>query len=202
MRARPDDRWSLSESAGLVRLTAGCAGLGGGRREARSWIAGRAGPRPAARAGLDEDKAGAVSPPAASRRVIIARRPSKHRAGHRAGSRSTTGVARPRGRRAGADRARAAPAGRRREPLRTPRARARWWRATRARSWSEERHPDRHAASPTVTLTRLPNRRKARSIAADFVAWSGFSMRRTSLSATSRSRARRRCDTPASRNAW
>ena len=60
---------------------------------------------------------------------------------------------------------------------------------------------DHHAASPTVTLTRLPNRSKARSIAADLVAWSGFSMRRTSLSATSRSRARRRCDTPALRNA-
>ena len=57
------------------------------------------------------------------------------------------------------------------------------------------------AASPTVTLTRLPNRRRARSIVAALVAWSGFSMRRTSLSAISRSRARRRCDTLALRNA-
>ena len=45
-----------------------------------------------------------------------------------------------------------------------------------------------HAASPTVTVTRFPSRRRARSIVAALVAWSGLSMRRTSLSATPRSR--------------
>ena len=69
--------------------------------------------------------------------------------------------------------------------------------------WSPELGVPRvdQAASPTETLTRLPSRRRARSIVAALVAWSGLSMRRTSLSATSRSRARRRCDTPTSRKA-
>ena len=58
-----------------------------------------------------------------------------------------------------------------------------------------------HAASPTDTVTRFPSRPRARSIVAALVAWSGLSMRRTSLSATPRSRARPRCDMPASRNA-
>ena len=57
------------------------------------------------------------------------------------------------------------------------------------------------AALPTVTLTRFPSWRKARSIVAALVAWSGFNIRRTSLSATPRSRARPRCETPASRKA-
>ena len=57
------------------------------------------------------------------------------------------------------------------------------------------------AASPTETLRRLPKWRRARSMVAALVAWSGFSMRRTSLSATPRSRARRRFEMSASRNA-
>ena len=47
MRARPDDRWSLSESAGLVRLTAGCAGPGaGGAKPGRQAPGLRPGRRP------------------------------------------------------------------------------------------------------------------------------------------------------------
>ena len=57
------------------------------------------------------------------------------------------------------------------------------------------------AALTTVTLTRFPSWRNARSIVSALVAWSGFSIRRTSLSATPRSRARPRCETPASRKA-
>ena len=58
-----------------------------------------------------------------------------------------------------------------------------------------------HAASPIVTVTRFPNWRRARSIVAALVLCSGFNIRRTSLSATSRSRARRRCEIPAWRQA-
>ena len=54
---------------------------------------------------------------------------------------------------------------------------------------------------PTVTVRRFPNRCIARSIVAALVAWSGFNIRLTSLSATSSSRANRRCDMPVSRNA-
>ena len=57
------------------------------------------------------------------------------------------------------------------------------------------------AALPTVTLTRFPSWSKAWSIVAALVAWSGFNIRRTSLSATPRSRARPRCETPVSRKA-
>lgn len=58
-----------------------------------------------------------------------------------------------------------------------------------------------HAASPTVTVTRFPSRRSARSIVAALVPCSGFNMRRTSPSATSRSRASWRCEIPAWRHA-
>ena len=44
---------------------------------------------------------------------------------------------------------------------------------------------------PNSHADPLRNRRKARSIVADFVAWSGFSMRWTSLSATSEIRGMR-----------
>ena len=57
------------------------------------------------------------------------------------------------------------------------------------------------AALLTVTVICLPNRCRARSVVAALVAWSGFSMRRTSLSATPRSRARRRWEIPAWRQA-
>ena len=43
-------------------------------------------------------------------------------------------------------------------------------------------------ASPTATVSRLPSRCSARSIVAALMAWSGFSIRRASLSATSRPR--------------
>ena len=58
-----------------------------------------------------------------------------------------------------------------------------------------------HTASPTVTVTRFPNRRRARSIVAALVPCSGFNIRRTSLSATSRPRARPRCEIPDWRHA-
>ena len=71
-----------------------------------------------------------------------------------------------------------------------------------ARRQTRQEHLEaRHAALPTVTVTRFPNIRRARSIVAALVLCSGFNMRRTSLSPTSRSRARRRCEIPASRHA-
>lgn len=67
--------------------------------------------------------------------------------------------------------------------------------------FAKPRGGDQGDTAETDTMTRLPSRRMERSIAVALVAWSGFSMRLTSLSAMPSLRARPRCDRPVPRKA-